>query len=204
MARIRDDLTTGRRVYIETAYGEPVVEKLKDLGATWDREGGTKCWWIGAKKRSQVEALLAEPPPPPGTPAAKEDPDRVRLVGKCKYKGRTYYARFIGETKKGYSAKLTDLKGDIEFWAKCARPGEQGHDGSGDVAVVVKTYAPREYRGRTEYTTLGSIQNFIQREASNRAAGGATCAACGTSGDLVEDLEDGLLKHHRCCDIPPS
>jgi len=28
------------------------------------------------------------------------------------------------------------------------------------------------------------------------------CAACGRPGSLVEDLEDGLLKHAGCCDMP--
>ena len=28
------------------------------------------------------------------------------------------------------------------------------------------------------------------------------CAACGRDGELVDDLEDGLLKHYRCCDMP--
>lgn len=28
------------------------------------------------------------------------------------------------------------------------------------------------------------------------------CAECGCGGPLVEDLEDGLMKHYNCCDIP--
>lgn len=34
--------------------------------------------------------------------------------------------------------------------------------------------------------------------------GGRVCAECGRGGKLVADLEDGLLKHYRCCDIPPD
>lgn len=30
------------------------------------------------------------------------------------------------------------------------------------------------------------------------------CAECGKPGKLVADLEDGILKHYKCCDIPPS
>ena len=30
------------------------------------------------------------------------------------------------------------------------------------------------------------------------------CAECGRGGQLVQDLEDGLMKHYRCCDIPPT
>jgi hypothetical protein len=66
-----------------------------------------------------------------------------------------------------------------------------------------KTYAPREYRGRMEYTTLGGIARFVARERRNRDAGGAVCAECGKSGPLVRDLEDGQMKHERCCDIAP-
>lgn len=33
--------------------------------------------------------------------------------------------------------------------------------------------------------------------------GGNVCAECGRGGALVSDLEDGFMKHYRCCDIPP-
>lgn len=29
------------------------------------------------------------------------------------------------------------------------------------------------------------------------------CAECGRPGALVIDMEDGMPKHYRCCDIPP-
>lgn len=34
--------------------------------------------------------------------------------------------------------------------------------------------------------------------------GSYVCADCGKPGKLVQDLEDGLMKHYRCCDIPPG
>ena len=34
-------------------------------------------------------------------------------------------------------------------------------------------------------------------------SGGERCAECGKRGPLVADLEDGLMKHYGCCDIPP-
>jgi hypothetical protein len=40
--------------------------------------------------------------------------------------------------------------------------------------------------------------------SANRSAGGGTCAECGRGGSLVEDMEDGLMKHRGCCDIPPE
>ena len=33
---------------------------------------------------------------------------------------------------------------------------------------------------------------------------GETCACCGRGGQLIEDLEDGMMKHYGCCDIPSS
>jgi len=42
--------------------------------------------------------------------------------------------------------------------------------------------------------------------STNRASGRgrATCAECGRPGELVSDLEDGMMKHRRCCDIEPD
>jgi len=39
-----------------------------------------------------------------------------------------------------------------------------------------------------------------QPSPSNRQ----TCAECGRPGALVADMEDGLMKHYGCCDMPPS
>jgi hypothetical protein len=135
-------------------------------------------------------------------PKAKQDPADIRLTGKGEYKGRAYY---MGSQTKDSSRvrllTLPDAKGEyLDFWADVS------------AVKVIKTYAPRDvwdgrrYSGRTvkQYTTLGSIADFIAREQRNRKAGGAVCAACGKSGELVEDLEDGLQKHRACCDIPPN
>ena len=40
--------------------------------------------------------------------------------------------------------------------------------------------------------------------SSRQSRGGNVCAECGRCGALVADLEDGLMKHYNCCDIPPS
>jgi hypothetical protein len=146
-----------------------------------------------------VEAIVGQAATGPAEkPKAGDD---TRVVAKAKYKGRTYYCPFAGTTKSGErKARLVTLDGSIDFWATI---------GTGpDEAEILKTYQPRThtFRGHTEtrYTTLGSIRAFIGRESANRQAGGAVCAECGTSGDLVEDLEDGLMKHYRCCDMPRS
>lgn len=212
MAVIRDDVSTGRRLYVQTKYGEPAVEFLKGIDAHWDKE--QKMWWVSPTKRPQVEeALVAsdrkqDEDEEAGKPVPGEDPHKVKILAKVKYKGRVYYARFLGDTKKGHAARLVTLDGTIDFWADLARPGQEAADGQ---AEVVKVYEPREvwdgrrYSGKTvlRYTTLGSLRDFVATQKADRAAGLPTCAACGKSGELVADLEDGMMKHPRCCDIEP-
>lgn len=65
------------------------------------------------------------------TPCLDQDPAKIKLVGKALYKGRTYYVRYVGETKKGYSARLVTLDQSLDFWAKCAQPHETQHNGVG-------------------------------------------------------------------------
>jgi len=134
-------------------------------------------------------------------PKPKQDPDDIRLTGKGEYRGRMYYLG--GRTRDGARIRcltMPDPKGDyLDFWADAS------------AVKVVREYMPRQVwdgrrysgRTRTQYTTLGSIASFIARERRNRADGGAVCADCGKSGDLVTDLEDGLQKHRHCCDIEP-
>lgn len=203
MAHIRDDLTTGRRLYVQTAYGEPAVAALKSLGAHWDAE--QKAWWISPKKRAEVEEILVgadrkeDEAKERGDPIPKEDADDIRLVGKATYKGRTYYVRAV--TRDGHRCRLVTLDQSLDFWAPLT--------GEGDLATITKRYEPREERsygrptGRYTHTTLGSIRSFIERQKRAEAQGLPACAECGKrSADLVEDLEDGAWKCYSCCDIP--
>lgn len=48
--------------------------------------------------------------------------------------------------------------------------------------------------------TLCSVK---QRERSEGRSDRHVCAECGRPGYLVSDLEDGLMKHPKCCDIEP-
>jgi hypothetical protein len=57
--------------------------------------------------------------------------------------------------------------------------------------------------------TLASIKQRTpttgaSRSSSRRSRSYNVCADCGRGGRLVRDLEDGLLKHYNCCDIPPN
>lgn len=178
MAHVREDLCTGRRVYVQTAFGEPAVARLKEMGAKWDAEH--KCWWLGAAKRDKVEELLVEAD---RKKEAGEEPERlpedahkVRLVAKVKYKGRTYFASYMGTTKRGEAAKLHTLPADDgsfrTFWADLSE------------CEVLKRYQPREVwdgrRGggtRTAYTTLGGLADFI-RDQKGGASRRVQCHEC--------------------------
>jgi hypothetical protein len=183
-----------------------VKDQIKALGGHWD--GDRRQWWVGSAKASEAEALVAKlsgaaSGSTADTAPAKEDADSIKLVGKAKYKGRTYYVRWVGQCKDGsYKCRLVTLDQSLDFWAACARPHEQHIDGNGDVAAIVKTYQPREvrygYRGksRTEYTTLGSIKRFID-DQKNPATSRGECTECGSWGPSGEPCKDcGGEGHH--------
>jgi hypothetical protein len=200
MASIRSDLSTGKRLYVQTRYGEPVVDRLKSLGAHWDAH--FKCWWISPRKRASVEALLVDADQKQESGAEpqrkREDPDDIELQGKGRYKGKDYYVgRHEAASGKLHLYSLPNDKGEfIDFWA------------DPNLVEVIKRYEPREvwdgrrYSGRTitVYQTLGGIAEYL-REVKKP---GPKCAECGRPGELVADLEDGILKHSWCCDMPPS
>ncbi len=156
----------GQRIYL-VGNTFPLKDRIKQLGGHWD--GERKQWWLSSRKAKEAEALLAEvnaaesPVHPLG-----EDADQVRLVGKATYKGRTYYVRAL--TLDGTRCRLTTLDQSLDFWA--------GLGDGADQAQIVKRYQPREERGmygrptgRMQYTTLGSIQRFLEREKAAEARG---------------------------------
>ncbi len=49
----------------------------------------------------------------------------------------------------------------------------------------------------------GQPHAFGYLAENGKARGGAVCGECGRGGALVQDLEDGMMKHYNCCDIPP-
>lgn len=150
----------GRRVYIQTRFGDPCVPALKNLGAHWD--SGTKRWWISSSKKSQVEAAISASA---GSPNKVDEAREVTVVGKARYKGRNYYVRWVGQCKSGdYKARLCSLDGKIDFWAFAARPHEYV-SGDGDTASVTKTYE--------EPRSLASIRRYVEklRSAEQKGAG---------------------------------
>lgn len=180
----------GKRVYLAgDTYA--VKDRIKALGGHWDED--RRAWWVGSTKIVEAQSLVDNLAFTPAGPPVKQNPNDIRLTGKGRYKGRTYFAGSI--TRDGNKVRLLTLPDAneeyLDFWALCSEVEE------------VKHYEPREYRGRTEYTTLGSIARLVDRENRNRAEGEEVCAECGKSGGLVSDLEDGQMKHRHCCDIAP-
>lgn len=178
-----------RRIYFRgNTYA--VKDRIKAMGGHWDAE--ERAWWVGLALENQANELAQEQGQAPPAERGPDKPDDIRLTGKGIYKERTYYLG--ARTRDGMRIRcltLPDKSGKfLDFWVKM------------DLVKIVKDYQPRQFRGRTEYTTLGSIARFVAREQRNREEGGAICAACGRSGDLVRDMEDGLLKHYSCCDMP--
>lgn len=179
-----------RRVYVSTPYGHPVVAKLKSLDSHWDAD--SKRWWVGIAKKGEVEKILAEALAAPASEAI-EDLSSARISAKVTYEGRQYYV--IASTAD--RARLTTLNDKIAFWADKSK------------CELIRKYEPRTntFRGRTttEYTTVGSLRRFVESQKEGESKGLQKCTECGVrSNRLVADLEDGLMKCRKCCDIEPD
>lgn len=161
----------GRRCYVTLAFGHPAKARLQAAGFHW--HAGTRRWWATAAKRAIAEDILAATA---GDTPAEEDADRVRVVGKAKYKGRVYYVRATAFKAGENRAYVTTLDGKTKFWCSLANPCGGGHDGSGDIAVMLKEYPPHEIRGRKEWMTLGRLRRFAERARKNDAAKAAGTA----------------------------
>ncbi len=139
----------GRRVYIQTRYGDPCVPALKRLGAHWEPQ--TKRWWLTSAKKAEVEAAVAASAGKTSKADDNRDAD-PEVIGKAAYKGRSYYVRWAGTCKTG-TAKfhLCTLDGKIDFWADAA------------LARWEKRYE--------ESRTLSSIRRFVEeRKAEEQVA----------------------------------
>lgn len=191
MSQVTIQKEASRVYFVGNTY--PVKDQIKRMGGHWD--GDRKAWWVGSAKLAEATTLAASLSGGNGSTATAERPkvsDDSKLVGKANYKGRSYFVLWMGRCQSGAEkAHLTVLDGSIDFWADLA------------ACEITKRYSPREYRGRTEYATLGSIRRFVASQKSHEANGDQQCAECGKYGELVQDLEDGAMKHRHCCDIEP-
>lgn len=209
----------GARVYV-SGDTYPIKDQLKAIGCHPEKgEDGRWRWWIGAAKKSSLDAILvvaARGDSPvsaaeaelagcgPGVIAGalesesrteitpekpREDPGKIRLTGKGEYKGRTYYVGAY--TKDGSRCRLLTLPDQdgkyLDFWANVS------------LVRVTKSYEPRERSygygryHRTEYTTLGSIADFVRRQSDPETRRGrcTECDAWGSVGHTCTECHEG-------------
>lgn len=159
----------GQRVYV-AGNTFALKDRLKSIGCHWD--GDRRQWWIGAAKTAALESLLTAAAE---QPAPAEDLDRARVHAKVRYKDRTYYA--LAQNQEGTRVRLVTLDGAVDFWADTA------------LCRTERTYPPREYRGRTEYTTLGSLRRFVAQQ-KNPATRRGECTECGAWGPSGESCPE--------------
>lgn len=91
------------------------------------------------------------------------------------------------------------------------KDGTWGVRVSGETVAAGQTITVNKKDGTTKQETIKTIVwsgdgvqlCSVGHAHKSTATRGNTCAECGRGGKLVCDLEDGLMKHYNCCDIPP-
>lgn len=162
-----------------------VKDRIKSIGGKWDADN--KAWWVGAAKADAAEKLIAEiaeiasqpPSESQATTRSQRPASEVRLTGKGICDGRSC---FLGpQTKDGTKILILGLPKEdgsyFECWVEIGK------------VEVTKTYEPREFRGRTEYTTLGSIASFIRRQ-KNEGTRRVQCHECDAWHDIDEKCRE--------------
>lgn len=98
----------GKRIYIRgNTYS--IKDELKSLGAKWDPQG--KAWWALSEKEDELKQVVK-------SALAKNGFKNLLVHGRAIYRGKAYYLLFEGETKRGYSIRLTFRDGSKDFWVK--------------------------------------------------------------------------------------
>lgn len=108
----------GARIYL---HGDTyaVREAIKAAGAHWDADA--RAWWIGAKKRAEIERVIGS-----AKPSAAQEDDRLRrdrdnIQGTARYQGHSYFVCWSGRTSRGTEAyRLLFRDGSKTFWADAA------------------------------------------------------------------------------------
>lgn len=160
----------GRRNYL-VGNTFAIKDRIKAAGGHWD--GEKRAWWVSnAEKALEIVGHPSSTPSEDGE-ATKPSPggltDEDRIEGKATYKGKPYLLVWEGITSRGQAAKLAFTDGSKMFWASA---GEY---------QVTKRYDAREYRGRPEPMTFGTLKRLRAKFARARAEGN----------------EDGIAKGQR-------
>lgn len=164
----------GRRFYF-SGNTYPIKDSLRAAGCKWDPD--RKQWWTG--KAETAERLAAADIEP------TENAD-AQVIGKARYKGRSYYVAWAGVTKRGsYAFHLLSLDGKIDFWVDGSPMNGSASPEHEKQAQWEKTYQ--------EKRSLSSIRRWIEdnRKARDegyedarhrRAVVSGVCMASGCSG----------------------
>lgn len=190
----------GARVYLVNlpfAAKDSAKAALGMGGNNFDRE--RRQWWVGAAKLGAATEFVAKLNAGDVAPAEENLNDK-RVYAKVTHQGKNYFV--IGQTLDANRLPLrVRLIGfadaSVPFWIDA------------QACELVKEYHGRPERGaygretgRTIYQTLGGIRSFVAGQKKAEAAGVPRCCGCGLrSNNLIEDLEDGLMKCRQCCDI---
>jgi hypothetical protein len=99
------------RIYV-TGNTYAVKDRLKAAGCHWD--GERRQWWIGTAKADKISGIVGKLD---GQDVPTEERE-VTVLGKARYKDRSYYVRWFGRCKSGADKfRLTTLDAKIDFWA---------------------------------------------------------------------------------------
>lgn len=159
----------------------PIRKELQELGGQWRPE--RKFWSLPVSKYDAVMRLIAER-------GAKPDPETVDphaevLLGRAKYKGRSYYVLAHGTNQQGEEfAKLCFRNGSRIFWVPKKNIGE---------LEITKMYStPKSIAALRAYSEQRRAE---EAEESEKAAArdlftGDDCAECGAPGLGEHEVKD--------------
>ena len=134
--------TVGRRHYL---IGLPYDKRhaAKSRGCKWDPD--RKAWWTGKRDvAEEVHGAVGDAKPQPKQEITGEN---LTVIGRAKYKGKSYLLVWHGTTRFGHGHKLAFRDGSKVFWAK------------GEVQIT------KEFR---QPMTVGALLQFAAEKAAEK------------------------------------
>jgi len=174
--------TEKRRLYIETAYGEPCVEALKDIGARWDAD--RRAWWVGVGKRERVEEILSQVGAS-DVEAGRLAKDRENILGRATFGGHSYYVVGRGTNERGDWVRLMFRDGSKSFFKSLA-----------DVEVTKIYQRPTTLERLREFAEQMRVEREL--EADPTAPYVESCDECGASYKTEGNVWDEGMSCRRC------
>ena len=181
MAKIIE-IKNGRSIHVQTVYGEPIVERLRnDLAAKWDAT--TKTWKISKSKAVALDALIHDlgGNSPEALNAARLAKDCENILGRASFGGKSYYLVGEGANERGARVKLLFRDGSQTFFKPAV-----------EVEITKKYQKP---------TTLARLQAFAEKlkaEEDESLPFVEECWECGAQYRTHGNVEDGNMGCRRC------